>query len=126
MAPHLAQQRGRLALRQVVSSGELLPADLAGRLLGALPPTCRLLNLYGGLHDALTGGAHLCVCSLLTWEDQDEDCYNIPRSPTPGAIQAPVMGCGVVASAWEVSSLLQDAQLTALLQRLQVLSPCIV
>jgi hypothetical protein len=47
LAPHLAARRRELRLRQLVSSGELLPADLAGVLLDAVPPGCRVLNLYG-------------------------------------------------------------------------------
>jgi non-ribosomal peptide synthetase component F len=47
LAPHMAARRSDLALQQLVSSGELLPADLARDLLAALPPSCRLLNLYG-------------------------------------------------------------------------------
>jgi len=47
LAPHLADHRKGLALEQLVSSGELLPAELALTLLAAVPPSCRLLNLYG-------------------------------------------------------------------------------
>jgi len=36
-----------LSLREVVSSGEPLPGELAGRLRALLPAGCRLLNLYG-------------------------------------------------------------------------------
>lgn len=48
LAPQLGRARGGLALRQLVSSGELLPADLARQLLRALPDGCSFLNLYGG------------------------------------------------------------------------------
>jgi non-ribosomal peptide synthetase component F len=45
--PQLLQHRDQLSLRQLVSSGEGLTAALAQDLLGALPPGCSLVNLYG-------------------------------------------------------------------------------
>ncbi|WIA29628.1 hypothetical protein OEZ86_012115 [Tetradesmus obliquus] len=45
--PALAAARQQLSLLQLVSSGEMLPAALAGNLLQALPERCLLLNLYG-------------------------------------------------------------------------------
>lgn len=47
LAPHLAARRGALSLRELVSSGELLPAELAAALAAALPEGCSILNLYG-------------------------------------------------------------------------------
>jgi hypothetical protein len=45
--PALAAAKQQLSLLQLVSSGEMLPAALAAKLLDALPHGCLLLNLYG-------------------------------------------------------------------------------
>eukprot|EP00775_Hariotina_reticulata_P011164 gene11164-11314_t len=45
--PTLLSHKELLNLKQLVSSGEMLSADLAGQLLDVLPAGCVLLNLYG-------------------------------------------------------------------------------